>query len=361
MGSPAGVDQARQGIRATGASARLRLGAMFGAVAALHVLGFGLFWVYGRGAQSPVLAGAALLAYSLGVRHAFDADHVAAIDDGTRLLMQRGQRPVACGFFLSLGHSTIVFLVSAGIALAASVVAGRVSTLANTGGVIGALVSGAFLYLVAALNLVILFGVLQVWRDVKRGRYSREQVDRLLAQRGLFNRLLGRRWQRAIRASWQMYFVGLLFGLGFDTASQIALITLTGQAGSAQVSPGAVIALPLIFAAGMSLFDSLDGALMVKAYGWAFTNPVRKVYYNITTLGLSIFVAVVIASVELAGVLVDRLRLRGAVFDAITRLNENFSLLGLFVVLSFLLAWAGSLALWRWRRYQERFELPEAG
>src|SRR5512139_738069 len=299
-----------------------RLAGILGFVALLHVVGFGLFAYYNAqpqyhrltdGSGTLVYAGAAALAYGFGLRHAFDADHIAAIDDTTRLMLQKGRKPLGVGLAFSLGHSTIVLLMSVGIAFAAKAASRFQDDFATVGGTIGATVSGLFLYLVGIINLVILVGIVRLWRATRRGEYEPEHLDRLLAERSLMRRIFRGRFAKGFDHSWQLYPVGVLFGLGFDTASEVALLGLSATAAVGTVGgslpPLAIIALPLIFAAGMSLMDSLDGIFMAKAYTWAFTSPLRKIYYNMTTTWLSVFVALVIGTIELVGVLAVNLGL----------------------------------------------------
>lgn len=312
-----------------------RLLAMFGFIAALHVIGWALFIHYNsiplihntRGSDNKlVYAGAGALAYTFGLRHAFDADHISAVDDTTRYLLQKGKKPLAVGFFFSLGHSTVVFTFVTALAIVASKAKGFQEAFQGTGGIIGTVVSGVFLYLIAALNLAVLRGIFRVWRQAKRGEYSTEEFDLLLAQRGFMNRIFKGRYNKFISNSWQMYPVGLLFGLGFDTATQVGLIAIAGTTAIAGgLPPLAIIALPILFAAGMSLMDTIDGVFMSKAYSWAFVNPIRKIYYNITTTSLSIFVAFVVGSIELLGLLSDQLGLTGQPWDVIGSIDINLA------------------------------------
>jgi high-affinity nickel-transport protein len=330
----------------------VRLGGMYGFIALLHVVGWGLF--VGVASKYPAFAGAGVLAYTFGLRHAFDADHISAIDDTTRFMLQKGKRPLGVGFFFSLGHSTIVFALAFGLAVAAKAVESRIPEWQNLGGTIGASVSGVFLWIIGLLNLIVLLEIIRIWRQMKQGTYRREHLEQLLLQRGFVNRILGGRAQKLINHSWQMYPLGLLFGLGFDTASEVGLLALTAGVATGKVSFWAVISLPILFAAGMSMMDTTDGALMSKAYGWAFASPLRKIWYNITTTGLSVAVALLIGTIEILQVLSDRLRWRGAFFDF---LNDrlDFGVLGYIIVGMFLVAWIGSVALWRLRRVEERF------
>ncbi|HEV7209420.1 MAG TPA: HoxN/HupN/NixA family nickel/cobalt transporter [Mycobacteriales bacterium] len=347
-----------------------RLGALVGVVAGLHLLGWGLFLHYNSisryhnlgsnaaGKHTLVYAGAGALAYTFGLRHAFDADHISAIDDTTRFLLQKGKRPLGVGFFFSLGHSTIVFGLSVGIAFAAKSATSFQSSFRGTGGVIGTLVSGGFLYLIAALNLAVLGGIVRMWRQAKRGEYSVEELDSLLAQRGLMNRIFKGRYNKFINNSWQMYPVGVLFGLGFDTATEVGVLALSATAAVGTVGgalpPLAIIALPILFAAGMSLMDTLDGVFMSKAYGWAFVSPLRKIYYNITTTGLSIFVAFVIGSIELISLLADKTGLTGTQPFAFIA-NIDINLAGRIIVVVFLLVWVGAVVLWKVRKLEDRY------
>jgi high-affinity nickel-transport protein len=348
---------------------KVRVGLLFGAVAALHVVGFGLFAHYNSIAKyhqiadskgTLLYAGAASLAYVFGLRHAFDADHIAAIDDTTRLLLQKGKKPLGVGFFFSLGHSSIVFGLSFGIAVAAKAATGFQKSFEGIGGVIGASVSGCFLYIVAGFNFVILMGILRTWREMKSGSYTPEQLDDLLAQRGMMNRIFKGRYNKFINHSWQMYPVGLLFGLGFDTATEVGFLAISATAATAAVGSGvalpplAIIALPIIFAAGMSMMDTFDGVFMCKAYDWAFTNPLRKIFYNISTTGLSIFVAFVIGTIELVSVISTK----GGFADVqpfayISGIDLNR--IGYFIVGVFLVTWLGSVAIWKYGRIEQRY------
>jgi high-affinity nickel-transport protein len=329
-----------------------KLGGLYGFIAFLHVLGWGLF--VGVASRYPAFAGAGVLAYTFGLRHAFDADHISAIDDTTRFMLQKGKQPLGVGFFFSLGHSTIVLALSFGLAIAARAVESRIPQWQNLGGTIGASVSGVFLWIIGILNLIVLLGIVGIWRRMKQGTYHREHLEELLLQRGFVNRLLGGRAQRLINHSWQLYPLGLLFGLGFDTASEIGLLALTAGVATGGVSFWAVISLPILFAAGMSLMDTTDGALMSKAYGWAFASPLRKIWYNITTTGLSVAVALLIGTIEIVQVLSGKLGWHGAFFDF---LNEriDFGVLGYLIVGMFLAAWLGSVVLWKLRRVEERY------
>ena len=340
-----------------------RLAGLFGFVALLHIVGFGMFYYYNSQPRyhelvdakgTLIFAGAGALAYGFGLRHAFDADHISAIDDTTRYLLQKGKRPLGVGFFFSLGHSTIVLALSVGIAVAASATSKFRDSFETTGGIIGTIVSAVFLYLIASLNLFVLIGILKMWRQAKRGEYRAEELNQLLASRGLMNRIFRGRYNKFINYSWQLYPVGVLFGLGFDTATEVGLLGLSATAAVAGGLPApAIISLPILFAAGMSLMDTLDGVFMSKAYGWAFVTPIRKIYYNITTTGLSIFVAFVIGTIELLGLLAQELNLSGSFWDYVSTIDINTA--GRIIVGVFLIVWIGSVLYYKARRIDQRY------
>jgi high-affinity nickel-transport protein len=321
-------------------SARLRLLALAGAVALLHALGWGLYFWYSR--HTPALAGLGTLAYTFGLRHAFDADHIAAIDNTTRKLLHDGRRPLGVGFFFSLGHSTIVFALTAGLALAAGAVDAAIPSLQHAGSTIGASVSGVFLLLIGMLNLFVLADVVRAWREMKSGRHDDEALEHRLLDRGLLSRLVLARIGDRIDASWKMAPLGALFGLGFDTATEIALLALAAGVATHRVPLLAILALPTLFAAGMSLLDTADGVVMSRAYGWAFSNPVRKIYYNITVTSLSVAVALVIGMIELLQVTVGLQVL-------------DLGKIGYLVVALFFATWAVSVVYWKARRVEERW------
>ncbi len=336
-------------------------------VAMLHVVGWGLFIYYNAqpqyhdlvdGKGGLVYAGAGALAYSFGLRHAFDADHISAVDDSTRLMLAMRKKPLAVGLFFSLGHSTIVMALSVLVAFAARQAVKFQHNFAETGGLIGASVSAFFLYLVGILNLVILAGIWKVWRQAKSGQFSHEHLTQLLNERGLLKRVFRGFFKNGFDKAWQLYPVGVLFGLGFDTATEVALLGISATAAVGTVGgtlpPLAIIALPLIFAAGMSLMDSLDGIFMTKAYAWAFTSPLRKIYYNLTTTGLSIFVALVIGTIELVQVISMKTDVTGLpIVSSIARVDLNG--IGYWIVGSFIGAWVISVLVWRTARYEERY------
>ena len=282
-----------------------------GALAVLNVVGWGLLAAaaghhYHISKTGLFGFGTGVLAYTLGMRHAFDADHIAAIDNTTRKLVNDGKRPLSVGFFFSLGHSTIVFLLAIflnfGIRALDSQVGNDSSGLHKTTNIIGTSVSGGFLYLIAALNLIVMVGIVKVYREMKSGRYDNEELERQLNNRGLMNRFFGG-YARRIDTPWKMYPVGVLFGLGFDTATEVALLVLAGTAVAGGLPFYAILSLPILFAAGMSLFDTIDGCFMNFAYDWAFAKPIRKVFYNLTITGLSVFVAFFIGTIEILGLI----------------------------------------------------------
>ena len=317
----------------------------------LHLLGFGLFLAYAR--HNPALAGLGTLAYTFGLRHAFDADHIAAIDNTTRKFLQDGKRSLGVGFFFSLGHSTIVFSLATGLALAAKTVNSRLPTVRDYGGTIGASVSGTFLVLIGILNLLVLLEIVGVFRRMKRGHYDEQQLEDTLLDQGLMSRVFLRRLGDRIDSSWKMYPLGILFGLGFDTATEIGLLALAAGVATHHVPFLAVISLPLVFAAGMSLMDTADGAFMSQAYGWAFSNPLRKVYYNITVTSLSVGVALVVGTAEILQVTAARLPLDGGFWRFLGTLD--LSHIGYVVVGLFAVTWALSITLWKTRRIEERW------
>jgi high-affinity nickel-transport protein len=332
-----------------------RLAGFGGAVVGLHVVGWGLLLYFA--ASKPVLVGLGTLAYTFGLRHAFDADHIAAIDNTTRKLRQQGQRPLGTGFFFSLGHSTIVFALAVGLALAATAIKADIPGFGEVGGVIGASVSGTFLLIIGVLNLLVLVDVIRISRDMKKGTYDEARLEQRLMDRGLMNRAFLGKAFRLITKSWHLYPLGVLFGLGFDTASEVGLLALTAGAAGGGTPVLAIIALPVLFAAGMSLMDTADGVFMSKAYGWAFSSPARKVFYNITVTALSVAVALAIGMVELLQVAVEKLDLRGGFWDWLGGLN--FGTLGYVVVGAFVVTWALAYTVWRTRRIEERWSVRE--
>jgi len=301
----------------------------------------------------PVLLGTALLAYSFGLRHAVDADHIAAIDNVTRKLMQEGKRPVAVGFMFSLGHSTVVVLGATAIAGAALSLQHRFETFKNIAGVIGTSVSALFLLAIAIANLFVLRTVYQTFLRVRRGEpYIEEDLNILLSGRGFLARLF-RPMFRMISRSWHMYPLGFLFGLGFDTATEIGLLGISASEASKGLSLSAILVFPVLFAAGMSLIDTTDNILMLGAYGWAFVKPIRKLYYNITITCVSVVIALVVGGIETLGLCVEHFQLKGWFWNAIVKLNVNFGSLGYFIVGLFVLSWIVSIAVYRWRKFDD--------
>jgi high-affinity nickel-transport protein len=338
---------------------------MTAAVLALHVIGWGVLLLlvvpghYSVGTQT-FGAGIGLTAYTLGMRHAFDADHISAIDNTTRKLMADGKRPLTVGFWFSLGHSSVVFalslLLSLGIRALASPVRSGNSTLHQVTNLVGTGISGAFLYLIAIINVVVLVGILKAFRAARGGRYDDEDLEAHLNARGLVTRVF-RRLMSSVKTPGQMYGIGLLFGLGFDTATEVALLVLAGSGAASGLPWYAILTLPVLFAAGMSLLDAVDGSFMNFAYGWAFSNPVRKIYYNITITGLSVVVALLIGTAELAALAVQELRLGGPFWTWVSGLNLNtlgFAIVGLFVA-----TWGVALIAWRLFSLERRLGLEQ--
>ena len=338
-----------------------RLGLMLAVILGLHLVGWMTLVFIVDPARLSLGSkafgiGVGLTAYTLGLRHAFDADHIAAIDNTTRKLMNDGQRPLAVGFFFSLGHSTVVFALAVLLATGVKAIIGPVeddsSRLHHYTGLIGTSISGAFLYLIAILNIVVLVSILRVFARMRRGDYDEAELEQQLENRGLLNRFLGR-FTKSITKSWHMYPVGLLFGLGFDTATEIALLVLAGTSAAAGLPWFAILCLPVLFTAGMCLLDTIDGSFMNFAYGWAFSNPVRKIYYNITITGLSVAVALLIGSIELLGLFAGQLQWRGPFWDWLGGLDLNA--VGFVVVGIFVATWAIALLVWRYGRIEEKW------
>ncbi|MFJ8311728.1 MULTISPECIES: HoxN/HupN/NixA family nickel/cobalt transporter [unclassified Streptomyces] len=338
-----------------------RMGGMAAFILALHLIGwFTLVAIvapehYTVGTKAFGI-GMGVTAYTLGMRHAFDADHIAAIDNTTRKLMNEGQRPLSVGFWFSLGHSSIVFALAFLLSLGVKALAGPVqddnSQLHTVTGLVGTTVSGVFLYVIAAINIVILAGIWKVFRRMRTGHFDEAALEEQLNNRGFMNRLLGR-VMKSITKPWQMYPLGLLFGLGFDTATEIALMVLAGSGAASGLPWYAILCLPVLFAAGMSLLDTIDGSFMNFAYGWAFSKPVRKVYYNLTITGLSVAVALIIGTIELLGLLADKLGLHGAFWDWVGGLDLN--VVGFVIVGLFFATWVIAMAIWKFGRIEEKW------
>ena len=338
-----------------------RLWAMFGFIAFLHVAAALLMWAATSGnyelADGSVFGwGTAALAYTLGMRHAFDADHISAIDNTTRKLMADGQRPLGVGFFFSLGHSSVVaglaIILNFGIVAVGAQLKDEDSSLHHYTGLIGLTVSGAFLMLIAILNLIVMVSIIKVFFKMRQGAYNEEELEKHLDSRGFFMRFFGPIAKR-IDKSWKMYPLGLLFGLGFDTATEVGLLVLAGSSVIAGLPWWAIISLPLFFAGGMSLLDTIDGSFMNFAYGWAFSKPVRKVYYNIVITALSVGTAMFIGALELSQVLSQQLELSGGYWDWANTINLNSA--GYFIVAAFAIVWALALLIWRFGKIEDRW------
>ncbi|MEA2988744.1 MAG: nickel/cobalt transporter (NiCoT) family protein [Alphaproteobacteria bacterium] len=307
----------------------------------------------------PVLLGTCFLAYSFGLRHAVDADHIAAIDNVTRKLMQEGKRPVTVGLFFSLGHSTVVVLATVAVAVTATAFREQLEDFRAVGGMIGVSVSAAFLLVIAAINVVILVNVYRAFQRVKNGAgCGTEDLDILLANRGFFARIFQRLF-RMIERSWHMYPLGFLFGLGFDTATEIGLLGIAAAEASSGLPIWSILVFPALFTAGMTLIDTTDSVLMTGAYGWAFVKPVRKLYYNMTITFASVVVAVLIGGVEALGLIADKFGLSGGLWDAVSSVNGTFGMLGYLIVGVFALCWAASMLVYRLKGY-DRLELEPA-
>jgi high-affinity nickel-transport protein len=358
------------------------LGGMYGFIILLHVVGFGVllgFVVpnhYELGGDHPVFSiGVGILAYTFGLRHAFDADHIAAVDNTTRKLMADNagkeaagvarseiRKPLSVGFWFSLGHSTIVFALAFLLSVGVKALAGQVesddSGLHSVTGVVGASVSGVFLWVLGILNLVVLFGILRVFREMRTGRYDEAQLDDHLNKRGFMNRFLGG-LTKSVRKAWHIYPIGVLFGLGFDTATEVGLLVLAGGAAAFNLPFYAILVLPILFAAGMCLMDTTDGVFMNAAYGWAFAKPVRKVFYNITITSISVAVALIIGTIELVGVFADQAKIDSGPLAAIGSIPLDYA--GYAIVAFFVLAWVTALAVWRFGRIEEKWSrmLPD--
>ena len=301
----------------------------------------------------PVLLGTALLAYTFGLRHAVDADHIAAIDNVTRKLMQERKRPVAVGFFFSLGHSTVVFGLSVAIAVTSVLFKNRFDSFASIGGVIGTTISALFLLTLAVANLIILTSVYRTFKDVKRGgQFIDEDLNLILAKRGFFGRIFQNLF-RLIGHSWQMYPVGFLFGLGFDTATEVGLLGISAREATNGLPVWSILVFPTLFTAGMALVDSTDSILMLGAYGWAFVKPIRKLYYNLTVTFVSVVVAFLIGGIEVLGLIGDQFKIHGAIWDAIGSLNNNFGIIGFVIIGVFVGSWAVSILIYRLKRYDD--------
>jgi high-affinity nickel-transport protein len=303
----------------------------------------------------PLLLGTSLLAFSFGLRHAVDADHIAAIDNVTRKLMQQGRRPVGVGFFFSLGHSTVVFGLSAAVAITTVAIKDKFDALENWGNIVGTLISAFFLLAIAVMNLIILASIIATFRRVRAGgKYSDEDLNILLAKRGFFGRIF-RGLFKFVDHSWQMYPIGFLFGLGFDTATEVGLLGISATAASKGLPIWSIMVFPGLFTAGMALIDTTDSILMLGAYGWAFMKPMRKLYYNVTVTSVSVLVAVVVGGLETLGLIQGQYNLTGWFWDPIAGLNGDtaFGILGYTIIGIFVLAWIISVSVYKLKRYDE--------
>jgi high-affinity nickel-transport protein len=346
-------------------SERRRMGGMFGVIALLHVVGFGLLFTAAAGHYSMGKTvfgiGTGVLAYTLGLRHAFDADHISAIDNTTRKLMAEKKRPLAVGFFFALGHSTVVLvlalLLNFGTDLLGNQIKDQNSALHRYTGLISTSVSGGFLLLIAALNLIVLLSIVKVFMGMRKGKLDEAQLEHQLNSRGLLNRFFGP-LARSVDTSWKMYPIGALFGVGFDTATEISLLVLAGSAAAGGLPFWAFLSLPILFTAGMTLLDTVDGTFMNFAYDWAFSRPVRKVYYNITITFLSVAVAAYIGGLEVIGLIASQLNLTGGFWDYAANFDINkagFVIVGLFVA-----TWVVALLVWRLGRFEKRWKVPSS-
>ena len=301
----------------------------------------------------PILLGTALLAYSFGLRHAVDADHIAAIDNVTRKLMQDGKCPVAVGFFFSLGHSTVVVLASISIALTATAFKDQFEAFKAVGGVLGTLVSAGFLFAIALMNVMVLRTVWRTFQNVKAGgRYVEEDIGHLMAGGGLLSRLF-RPVFAVLSRSWHMYPLGLLFGLGFDTATEVGLLGISAAQATKGLPIWSILVFPALFTAGMSLIDTTDGVLMLGTYGWAFLKPIRKLYYNMTITAVSIVVALLVGGIEALGLIGDKLELKGGFWESIGSLNDNFGNIGFVTIGVFVASWLVSAVIYRLKGYDQ--------
>lgn len=335
---------------------RVRLSGILGIIALLHIAGWSMYFYYSRNlAAAGSFTAAGVTAYVLGMRHAFDADHIAAIDDTTRLMLQRGRRSVGVGFFFAMGHSTVVLVLSVVIAIAASAATtSQIDSFRQIGGAVSVVVAMTFLLLVAALNALVLRGIAGLWRSMTRGELDERELEIQLLNRGLMNRMLGGRARALIRSSWHMYPVGFLFGLGLETASEVTLLGLAAQNATRGALPLlATLTLPLLFAAGMSALDTCDSLLMTRAYSWAFRGPARKLYYNIATTAMTVLVAGFVGTVYLADFLVEY---AGASFlRPYAAIADGFEYLGYGIVAVFVVSWLTAAVVWRAGRFERRY------
>ncbi|WP_073977807.1 HoxN/HupN/NixA family nickel/cobalt transporter [Erythrobacter donghaensis] len=340
----------RQSVHSPSLSLRHRIIWLFAGLIAANIAVW--IWAFSLFHTQPLMLGTAVLAWGLGLRHAVDADHIAAIDNVTRKLMQDGQRPIAVGFWFAMGHSGIIAIASIAIALTASALA-QFSAFKDVGGVLATAVSALFLFTIAGMNLVILRSVWRTFAHVRAGGdYAEDDLDLLMGGRGLLSRLFGPMF-RLINKSWHMAPLGFLFGLGFDTATEVAILGMSASQAANGLSIGTILVLPALFAAGMALIDTADGVLMLGAYEWAFVNPIRKLYYNITITLVSAIVAIVIGGIETLALIGGKLGLTGWPWTVAAELGENFNSLGFGIIGLFVFCWLASYAIYRWKRFDE--------
>ncbi|GDY30554.1 HoxN/HupN/NixA family nickel/cobalt transporter [Gandjariella thermophila] len=354
--SPAAVSAALPPTGSWTVAERRRLAGVLGVVVLLHVLGVALYLAYsGHAAEAGGLAGAGTLAYVLGMRHAFDADHIAAIDDTTRLMLLRGRRPIGVGFFFAMGHSTVVLVLALVVAAAAgSLTQSDMQGVRDVGGTVAQVIAVTFLVLVATLNAAVLGNLARLWRRLRRGELVDSDVERALTDRGLLNRLMGGRMRMLIRSSWHMYPVGLLMGLGLETASEVTLLALTASTASGGRLPLlGVLSLPLLFAAGMSAFDTADSLLMTRLYSWSYRNPVRTLFYNTATTGITVVIAMFVAAVYLAEMLAEKAGVSW--LAGFGGLSEHFEWFGYGIAGMFVLTWGSALLWWKLGGYDRRY------
>jgi high-affinity nickel-transport protein len=357
--------------RALSSADKRSLLAMAAFIIALHVVGFGVLVAlvaphnYRLGGEHPVFTvGVGILAYTFGLRHAFDADHIAAVDNTTRKLVtdnlkdENKRKPLSVGFWFSLGHSTIVFslaiLLSIGVRAIVGPVTDERSSLHAVTDIVGPSISGVFLWIIGILNLISLVGIIRIFRELRQGRFDEDELERHLDSRGFMNRFLGR-LTKSITKAWHIYPVGILFGLGFDTATEVGLLVLAGGAAAFNLPFYAILVLPVLFAAGMCLMDTADGVFMNYAYGWAFAKPIRKVFYNVTITSLSVLIALIIGTIELFGVLAQHFQIRSGPLAAIAAINLDH--VGYIIVGLFIVAWLIAMSVWRFGRIEQRWTL----
>jgi len=333
------------------ASVRQRIFATYATLFAVTVLVW--IWAFYEFSHYPVLLGSAFLAYTLGLRHAVDADHIAAIDNVTRKLIQEGKRPVDVGFFFSLGHSMVVLLASAAVAVTAGAFKNSFHFLSSVGNIVGTCVSAGFLVVLGIINIFIFFQIYKSFKRVKdTGVYSDEDFNALMSKRGFLSRIF-RQLFSVIRSSWQMLPIGFLFGLGFDTSTEVAVLGIAATQAAKGLSIWSIMVFPALFTVGMTLVDTTDGVLMLGAYRWAFITPIRKLYYNLTITGVSVVVALLVAGIEALGLVGDQLSLKGSFWSLMDSLNNNFNTIGFFIIGIFLSAWGLSVLIYRLMRYDD--------